>query len=152
MMSGFISNTNEYNQLVSWIKQPNTIFGKLLVKECICIISGGPGCGKSYGVQSAIHEANKNLYYINKDECINSKDFKELLLKQTQTNIIDQFNLLNVTDTCNKETVIYIDDVDTLISIDRSFINNFNLLITSNTIKSIKIILSCISSELKIIL
>ena len=151
-LPGFIGNENEYIQLVSWIKQPNSIFGNVLIKDCITIVSGAPGCGKTYGIQMAIKEANKNLCYINKDECINSKDFKELILKQTLSNILDQFNLLAVAGESLKETVIFIDDVDTLLAIDRSFINNFNLLITCNTIRTIKIILSCISSELKIIL
>jgi hypothetical protein len=151
-LPGFIGNENEYTQLVSWIKQPNSVFGNVLTKECITIVSGSPGCGKSYGVQMAIKDANKNICYINKDECINSKDFKELILKQTLSNILDQFNLLSVAGESLKETIIFIDDVDTLLAIDRSFINNFNLLITCNTIRTIKIILSCISSELKIIL
>ena len=151
-LPGFVGNDNEYTQLVSWIKQPNSVFGNILTKECITIVSGSPGCGKSYGVQMAIKDANKNICYINKDECINSKDFKELILKQTLSNILDQFNLLSVAGESLKETVIFIDDVDTLLAIDRSFINNFNLLITCNTIRTIKIILSCISSELKIIL
>ena len=151
-LPGFIGNENEYTQLVSWIKQPNSVFGNILTKDCITIVSGSPGCGKSYGVKMAIKEANKNICYINKDECVNSKDFKELILKQTLSNILDQFNLLAVAGESLKETVIFIDDVDTLLAIDRSFINNFNLLITCNTIRTIKIILSCISSELKIIL
>jgi len=151
-LSGFIGNENEYTQLVSWIKQPNSVFGNVITKECITIVSGSPGCGKSYGVQMAIKDANKNICYINKDECVNSKDFKELILKQTLSNILDQFNLLSIPGESLKETVIFIDDVDTLLAIDRSFINNFNLLITCNTIRTIKIILSCISSELKIIL
>jgi len=151
-ITGFVGNENEYNQLVTWIKQPNTNFGNILSKECITIVSGYSGSGKSHGIKAAINEANKNLCYINKDECINSKDFKELILKQTQSNIIDQFNLLSICGENLRETVIFIDDVDTLLAIDRSFINNFNLLITCNTIKTIKIILSCITSELKLIL
>jgi len=157
--SGFVGNENEYNQLFNWINQPVSAFGKTLMKDCVCIISGGPGCGKTYGINKAINDAHKNICYINKDECVNSKDFKELLLKQTKSNILDQFNLLSLTNdavandnTLATETIVFIDDVDTLLSIDRSFINNFNLLITSNSIKSIKIIVSCITSEVKLIL
>lgn len=152
VLPGFISNSDIYNQLVSWIAKPNSVFGKTLNKECVCIVSGCPGSGKTHGIKSAIVDANKHICYINKDECINSKDFKELLLKQTYSNIVDQFNLLNINNQCVTETVIFIDDVDTLLAIDRSFINNFNLLISCNTIKTIKIILSCISSELKVVL
>jgi hypothetical protein len=164
-LPGFIGNLNEYNNLVTWIKQPNNINGKFLCKESILIVSGGSGYGKTYGVKMAIRDANKQLCYINKDECTNSKDFKDLLLKQTTSNILDQFNILSqfasltINDQSNDqsndshtETVIFIDDIDTLLAVDRSFINNFNTLVTSNTIKSIKIIISCISSELKVIL
>ena len=47
----------EYNQLFNWIQQPITSFGKILMKDCICIISGGPGCGKTYGINKAINDA-----------------------------------------------------------------------------------------------
>jgi hypothetical protein len=163
LLPGFIGNLNEYNQLITWLKLPNNVYGKFLSKDSIIIISGASGCGKSYGIRKAINESNKNMCYINKDECINSKDFKDLILKQTQSNILDQFNLVNTFNSIsledtnnnlgsNPETVIFIDDIDTLLAVDRSFINNFNALITSNTVKAIKIVISCISSELKIIL
>ena len=86
--SGFVGNENEYNQLFNWIKQPISSFGKILMKDCVCIISGGPGCGKTYGINKAIHNANKNICYINKDECINS--IRALILSRASNKLINE--------------------------------------------------------------
>jgi len=144
--SEFIGNNRAYTTLIEWLSTDIQQKGPKLCQACICLVAGGSGVGKTHGVKQAIESVAKNVRIVNKDECTNSKDFKEFLLKHTRSNVMEQFE-----NVAKKETIIFIDDIETLLAVDRSFINNFNALLTASDIKAIRIITTCNISELKVI-
>jgi hypothetical protein len=149
MSLGFIGNSSAYAELLDWLRLDISSTYPKLNKDCICLITGGSGVGKTYGTLHAIENANKTVRAINKDECTNSKELKELILKHTRSNVLQQFEQLQKSE--KKECIIFVDDIETLLAVDRSFINNLNTLTNSGEVKCVRIIATCNLSELKVI-
>ena len=139
--TGFIGNDAAGQDLINWCKEP--VVHPRLCKECVCVVAGGPGTGKSYGVKYITESIKKQVYVLNKDGCNNSKDFKEYLIKLVTSNVVLKFS-----NTHLDECVLFIDDVDTLLAADRTFINSFNLLYSAD-IPGLRIIMTCNISEFK---
>ena len=137
----FVGNIKAHNDLVEWCKTP--LEHKYLCKEHICLVAGGPGIGKSDGIISAIECVGKQLLFLNKDLCTNSKEFKEYFTKVTRANVLMHFAQSTASD-----AIMFVDDIETLLAVDRTFINNFNDLHNQNA-APIKIVVSCNISELK---
>ena len=147
--SSFIGNEAAYEALTQWIGTPvgGSVPDAKLCKECVCVVAGASGSGKSHGVRSAVAESSRHLYVLNKDMCSNSKEFKEYLIKLVTSNVMMHFS-----NTPLSECILVIDDVETLLAVDRTFVNSFNLLFASDIkIPAIKIIMTCNLSEFKIV-
>lgn len=142
--SGFLGNDARFAELVQWLDGDVKQFGTLC-QECVCVVTGGAGVGKSHGIVQAIARVDKDVRIINAIETINSNDFKEFLHKQTTCNILDQFDNSHA----RRGIVIFIDDIETLLAADRSFINKFNLLLTSKNNKPVRIVASCSIYDVK---
>jgi len=137
----FVGNINAHHELVRWCEKP--LQHQYLCKEHVCLVAGGPGIGKSEGIVSAVQIAGKQIIILNKDLCNNSKEFTEYFLKVTRSNVIMHFSQASIQD-----FVLFVDDIETLLAVDRTFINNFNELHNLN-VMPIKIVVSCHISELK---
>lgn len=135
----FIGNSYYYNLLIEWLNKPlNT---KTLTSTCICFIIGRHGVGKTYGITKAIQETGHNISLFNGNSY---KDFIDFITKQTTSDIISQIN----GDILSKK-VIFIDEFETLMIYDRTFLNNIIDLLNTTKLPGVKIIISSVPLETK---
>jgi hypothetical protein len=139
----FIGNSHNYLKLVSWMQNPIILTDKLSYKH-ICIVIGDAGVGKSYGIESAANDSSIILYRLNNLDCNNSKDFRDLLYKITSSNIISQFDNQEKT-----QKIIWLDDFDSYIIFDRTFLHTLQDILDTQTIPAIKIVISTTSADIK---
>lgn len=135
-VKGFIGNNQAYNQLITWLKEEKTVKQKLSYNSFLVIV-GASGIGKTIGVETAVKEVNKYLIKIDCNNCTNNKEFKDILLKAISSDLLSQFEEGNAI-----ERVILIDELDALVSLDRTFINALCNLIESKTLNDIKIVIT----------
>ena len=132
----FIGNTNQYNELIEWLKEDKIPKQKLSYKSFIVIV-GQSGIGKTIGVEKAVNDVDKYLIKIDCNNCINNKEFKDILVKAISSDLLSQFEEGNA-----KERIILIDELDALVALDRTFINALCNLIESNIYNNIKIVIT----------
>ena len=141
MDNPFIGNINAFNEIQRWINTPSKNV-KLFYND-ICILFGSPGSGKTYGINKIIEESNKIPCILNLD-IYNGKTFKNYFEKLTSSNIIAQFQNIQLLD-----KIIIIDDIESYIIYDRSFLHNLEDIIESNNYPSIKIIITATNIDAK---
>ena len=139
----FIGNLRQYNRLVSWIQKPIET-GEILHYKHICIIIGSSGIGKSFGIENAIKSTSKNIYRLNELDCNNSKDFRDLLTKITSSHIVSQINKIS-----NNQKVIWLDDFDSYLIFDRTFLHTLQNILDNEKFPAIQIIISTTSADMK---
>lgn len=109
----FVGNCHAFEQLLSWLHGGNGV----------CILSGATGVGKTYGVYEAAKAAGREITLFDTSTCLNGKDFKDKFTKATQSDIMAQ-----ITDTADSKRLIFIDELDALLTIDRTFLLNLKCL------------------------
>lgn len=129
----FIGNTDRYAELLEWLK------GGV---ESVCIVAGPTGCGKTYGIHTAALETNKLVTVLDTATCLNGKDFKDKYTKTTQSNVIAQFTKVKEGD-----RLIFVDELEALLMIDRMFLSNLK-----NLPSSIKVIIAATPEAAKRVL
>jgi hypothetical protein len=77
-------------------------------------ILGAPGIGKTYAVQEVCSKLNVFQIWIHSHTCGNAKEFKDFIEKSAQTSLMQSLSHLNQT------RVIIVDELDTLIQLDRN--------------------------------
>lgn len=135
-MNGFIGNSKAYNELITWLKREKNKKEKLSYNSFIVLV-GASGIGKTLGVENAVNEVNKHLIKIDCNNCTNNKEFKDILIKAISSDLLSQFEEGNA-----KERIILIDELDALVTLDRTFINALCNLIESKTFNDIKIVIT----------
>jgi hypothetical protein len=68
---------------------------------------------------AAAEATGKMTSVFDSSTCLNGKDFKEKILKTTQSNVLAQFAARSYAD-----RMVFIDELDALLSIDRTFLSN----------------------------
>jgi len=129
---GFIGNKLYYESLLLWIQKP--LETNKLDVSCLCFIIGNHGIGKTYGIQKAIEKAEYNIAEFHGQ---NYKDFIDFINKKTTCDIVSQIN----GDHLNKK-VIFIDELESFMLYDRTFLNNLTSLLESKKLPAIKIIIA----------
>lgn len=136
---GFIGNKYYYENLLLWIKQP--LETTKLDISCLCFIIGNHGIGKTYGICKAITDSEYNIAEFNGQ---NYKDFLDFINKKTCSDIVSQIN----GDLLNKK-IIFIDELESFMMYDRTFLNNLISLLESKRLPAVKIIIACTLLETK---
>jgi SpoVK/Ycf46/Vps4 family AAA+-type ATPase len=108
----FIGNPIQYSDLLTWLTSTTD-------PECVCIVCGPTGCGKTHGIMAAAEATGKMISVFDSSTCLNGKDFKDKILKTTQSNVLAQFTARSYAD-----RMVFIDELDALLSIDRTFLSN----------------------------
>ena len=139
----FIGNLRQYTRLVSWIEK-SVESGEILSYKHICIVIGASGIGKTHGIENAIKSTSKHLYRLNNLDCNNSKDFRDLLTKITSAHIVSQINNIS-----NNQKVIWLDDFDSYLIFDRTFLHTLQNILDDEKFPAIKIIISTTSADIK---
>jgi hypothetical protein len=139
----FIGNPQQYNQLVSWISHSYDHKEKFTYKH-ICFIAGISGVGKTYGIEKALENTSSNLYKIDQNTYTNSKEFKDFLIKLTTSHIVSQFE-----NTLHEDKIIWIDDFDSFLALDRTFLHTLENILENESIPAIKCIISSIHVDVK---
>ena len=130
----FIGNVLKYNELVAWIGKHSEPEPELESEsESICVVSGPTGCGKTFGIKAAIAASGKMLDVFDSTTCTNGKDFLEKFTKVTQSNVLAQF-----TQTSTNNRIVFIDELDALLAIDRTFLSNLKGLL-----RTVRVIIAC---------
>lgn len=137
--TGFIGNVRGYNELITWLKREKNPKQKLSYNSFI-VIAGSSGIGKTVGIIQALEETGKHLIKIDCNNCMNNKEFKDILVKAISSDLLSQFE--GDAGGVVQERVILIDELDALVSIDRTFINSLCSLVESNNLSDIKIIIT----------
>lgn len=139
----FIGNSRQYSKLISWLQKPIES-GETLHYKHICIVIGAPGIGKTYGIDTAVKSVSKTLYRLNDLDCNNSKDFKDLLKKITSAHIISQIENIS-----NEQKIIWLDDFDSYLIFDRTFLHTLENILNDEKFPAIKIVISTTNADLK---
>ena len=139
----FIGNSRQYTKLTTWL-QKSIEPGEILNYKHICIVIGAPGIGKSYGIDKAVKSISKILYRLNDLDCNNSKDFRDLLTKITSSHIVSQIENIS-----NQQKVIWLDDFDSYLIFDRTFLHTLQNILDDEKFPAIKIIISTTSADIK---
>jgi hypothetical protein len=84
------------------------------------------------------------MYRLNDLECNNSKDFKDHLNKITASHIVSQFENISV-----QQKILWIDDFDSFLIFDRTFLHTLENILNDKTSSAIKIIISTTSADVK---
>jgi hypothetical protein len=139
----FIGNSQNYARLEAWISRSQESHEKLQYKH-VCIVTGESGIGKTFGIEKAIAASNRTLYKMNEMECTNSKDFRDLIYKITSSHIVSQIEKISIED-----KIIWIDDLDSFLIFDRTFLHTLQDLLENASTPAIKIIISTNSADMK---
>lgn len=113
----FVGNLRQYGELLAWLRDS---------KAHMCMICGPTGCGKTYGILQAAKECNKVVSVYDTSICLNGKDFKEQIMKTTKSNIMAQ-----LLSTSSSERLIFLDELDAMLAIDRTFLTHLQTLATN---------------------
>lgn len=109
----FIGNADAFDELLVWLREGTGV----------CLLSGSTGCGKTYGVYAAARIVGLAVTLFDTSTCLNGKDFKDKFTKATQSDILAQ-----LTHTVDGQRLIFIDELDALLTIDRTFLLNLKCL------------------------
>lgn len=143
VIHGFIGNSKAYTELIKWLKMEKPVKEKMTYNSFI-VLAGPSGIGKTIGVENAVKEVDKHLIKIDCNNCANNKEFKDILQKAISSDLLSQFEQENA-----RERIILIDELDALVSLDRTFINALCTIIESKIFNAIKIIITYNLTDLK---
>ena len=139
----FIGNFFAGKELKRWLIESCSRNGKLDASS-LAVIVGPVGCGKTYGVEKMCKMLNKTLHIFDGQLMENFKDVKDKLVKLTKSNVATQFRTNS-----KEDNVVLIDALETLLTMDRSFLHSLQKLIDGNVINHIPMIITVQSSERK---
>jgi SpoVK/Ycf46/Vps4 family AAA+-type ATPase len=125
----FIGNQLKYNELLTWLQNGS----EAGAAERVCVVTGPVGCGKTYGIKAATAETGKLVSIFDSTTCSNGKDFLDKFTKATQSNVVAQF-----THTGMSDRIMFIDELDALLTIDRTFLSNLK-----NIPHGIRVLIAC---------
>lgn len=108
------------------------------VKNTLCII-GPDGCGKTTLCQLMFNKHNKQVLEIGKDN-LASSDIKQVLQSFANNMTIDTMLL-------KKEKVVFVDNIDILMNLDRLILSKLISLDKTLKNKNIKVVLTCSVNE-----
>lgn len=99
----------------AWVWQ--SLEKHLLCGSGMFFIVGSSGCGKTYYVRQICNSHPVDAYFIDGCSCVNGKELRDILTKQTTTSIINSLSQQQ------KRKCIVIDELETFLQYDRSIIS-----------------------------
>ena len=134
----FVANKLQIKCINEFLKTKNNS----ITKNTLCVI-GPDGCGKTTLCQLMFSKHNKQVLEIGKDNLANN------YIKQTLHNFAN--NMTIDTILLKKEKVVFIDDIDILMNVDRLILSKLISLDKILKNKNIKVVLTCnVNEERKI--
>lgn len=142
-MDNLCGNKEVYENIKGWIEnyfKENK--EKISINSCI-FISGNTGIGKTYSINKICELLDLYIINIDNNNCNSSEKIIEIINKSTSRSIYEIFT------NNNKNKIIIIDELDTLLSIDRTIsLTLLNILLKEKN-KNIPIICICSPDILK---
>lgn len=130
----FVANKLQIKSINEFLNTNNNS----VIKNTLCII-GPDGCGKTTLCHLMFDKHNKQVLEIGKDN-LASSDIKQILQNYANNMTIDTMIL-------KKEKVVFVDDIDILMNVDRLILSKLNSLDKTLKNKKIKVILTCNLNE-----
>lgn len=140
-MSYFIGNFFAEKEIQRWIQETR---GQSLTQGSILILAGPVGSGKTHGILKMCESLGKTVHVIDSNTIENFKEAKDKLIKLASANVATQFKA-----TQRSEQVVLFDAIETLLTMDRSFLHSFHKMLESATLPFLPVILTVQTSEKK---
>jgi hypothetical protein len=141
-MAYFIGNFFAEKEIVRWMQASPA--SNRLTPASLLIIVGPVGTGKTYGVSKLCEDLGKTVHVIDSNTVENFKGAKDKLIKLTSANVATQFQ-----STKRGEQVVLVDAVETLLTLDRSFLHSFQKMFDTHTLPFLHVILTVQVTEKK---
>jgi hypothetical protein len=144
-MAHFIGNFFAEKEVLRWIQ--DRIHPKTLTSSSILVLIGPVGSGKTHGVLSLCKQLGKTVHMIDSNTVENFKAAREKIVKLTSANVATQFQ-----STQRSDQVIMVDAMETLLTMDRSFLHSFQKLLDTTTLPTMPVIITVQTIEKKRVL
>lgn len=131
-------NADKYNQIRSWLQQRLQCQDRYLSFDSLLFVSGRSGIGKTHNIKLICEELQLHVAYITSSQCSSSAELQDVIIK----NITSSMLQLLTNDT--KQKVIVIDELETMMALDRMINTTLYNILSNGRMKNIPII--CISS------
>ncbi len=92
-----------------------------LSPDSVLFLLGAPGIGKTYHVKKIMEMLSCDPYFIDSMNCANGRELRDMLQKGTNPYLVTRADVCN----SSQKRVIVMDDIDILISMDRTLMTAF---------------------------
>ena len=139
----FCGNNIKYIEIKEWILNLYKLNNPLISIDSCIFISGNNGIGKTYNIKKICEQLNLYVVNIDSSNCNSSDKITDMIYKTINSSLIQL-----LTNNTSKKIII-IDEVDTLLSLDRTISSALLNILTSKKLKNIPIICICTPDILK---
>lgn len=115
-----------FEELYHWIKGKTEQSEKTMDHHACMVILGAPGIGKTYGVEKICEILGIHIKKIDSTNCKSIKELSDIFVKMTST------NLQEILEQKTRKKIIFIDEFEILIQIDRNIPSILYQLIDTN--------------------
>lgn len=129
---------NKYDEIRNWILCQFQDTKKYLSFDNLIFVIGKSGIGKTHNIKNICNELNLHTIYITSSNCSSSTELQDILIKNLTSSMVQ----ILTNDTKNK--IIIIDELETLITLDKNINTMLYGLLNNGKMKKTPII--CISS------
>lgn len=118
-----------------------------LTAASLLVVVGPVGTGKTHGIMKLCEDLGKTVHIIDSNTVENFKGAKDKLIKLTSANVATQFQ-----STKRSDQVVLVDAVETLLTMDRSFLHSFQKLFDTTNLPFLHVVLTVQMTEKKRVL
>lgn len=122
-LNWIVGNRWVWSQVVDHIHQEH----ERLSLDSVIFILGSSGIGKTYHVKKIMEMLSCDPYYIDSMNCTNGRELRDMLQKGTNPYLVTRADISNE----DHRRVILMDDIDVLISMDRTLMTAFHDILSS---------------------
>lgn len=131
-------NKEKCNEIKEWIKNQLKLNQKNISFNNLIFVCGKSGIGKTYNIKHICNELDLHVVYLTSSNCSSSGELQDIMVKNLTSSM---FQLLTNNQ---QQKIIVIDEIETIMSLDRSINTTLYNILNDGKYKKTPII--CISS------